>query len=321
MSERKRCRDCHDVDRRGFMQTVGGTILATAAAPALFDPRFAHAAPTAQSTAETAVGRFYDSLTAEQKQKICLPFEHPLRTRISANWHITEPVVGDDFYSKQQRAMVDEIVEAVTSQEGYNRLLKQMDDDDGGLQNYSVAVFGEPGSGRFEWELTGRHLTLRADGNTVDKAAFGGPIVYGHGEEDDVNKNLFHYQTQRANEVFQALDAKQAEVALLKEAPAEAAVLLQGKQGKFPGIPVSELSDDQKELVQATLKSLLDPYRKEDVDEAYHVIRDSGGLDALCMAFYQEGDLGSDEEWDIWRIEGPGMVWHFRGYATRARLH
>ena len=31
------------------------------------------------------------------------------------------------------------------------------------------------------------------------------------------------------------------------------------------------------------------------------------------MAFYQDGDLQSDKEWDIWRIEGPGMVWHFRG--------
>ena len=24
-------------------------------------------------------------------------------------------------------------------------------------------------------------------------------------------------------------------------------------------------------------------------------------------------DLGNDGVWDIWRLEGPSMVWHFRG--------
>ena len=38
--------------------------------------------------------------------------------------------------------------------------------------------------GKFQWMLTGRHTTMRADGDSVDKAAFGGPIVYGHGEEN-----------------------------------------------------------------------------------------------------------------------------------------
>jgi hypothetical protein len=31
------------------------------------------------------------------------------------------------------------------------------------------------------------------------------------------------------------------------------------------------------------------------------------------MAFYQEEDLESDKVWDIWRVEGPTLVCHFRG--------
>jgi len=31
------------------------------------------------------------------------------------------------------------------------------------------------------------------------------------------------------------------------------------------------------------------------------------------MAFYEKGDLESDKVWDIWRVEGPSFVWHFRG--------
>jgi hypothetical protein len=42
----------------------------------------------------------------------------------------------------------------------------------------------------------------------VENTAFGGPIVYGHGEED-AQQNLFYYQTQQANEVFAALDSQQ----------------------------------------------------------------------------------------------------------------
>lgn len=307
------CPDCDSsVTRRDFLRTVGTTAAVAAAAPVLFDSRFAHAAPTPQSGAETAVARFYATLSDEQKKTIVFPFDHDLRKRISANWHITKPLIGDDFYTKDQKALIDEIIRKVTTEDGYERLVKQTEYDDGGFQAYSVAVFGEPGSGKFQWELTGRHLTMRADGDSVDKAAFGGPIVYGHGEESPKH-NLFHYQTQKVNEVFKALDAKQSERALVSKAPPEAAVKIQGTSGSFPGLPVGELSDDQKKLVEDTLKTLLGPYRQEDVDEVMAILKEGGGFDKLHLAFYQQGDLDSDKVWDIWRVEGPSFVWHFRG--------
>jgi hypothetical protein len=293
------------------MRTVGGAALAGAAAPVLLG-RFAHAAPTPKSTAETAVVRFYNSLSDDQKKTIVFPFDHELRKRISANWHITKPEIDGDFYSTGQRAIIDEIIRGVTTEDGYQRIIRQTQDDSGGIGGYSVAVFGTPGSGKFEWELTGRHLTLRADGDSVDKAAFGGPIIYGHGVEQP-SKNLFHYQTTQANEVFKALDSKQAEKALIQTAPKEDAVALQGAAGAFPGISVGALSADQKQLVEKTLKVILAPYRQEDVDEVFEILKAAGGVEKLHMAFYQQGDLLEDREWDIWRVEGPSFVWHFRG--------
>ena len=65
--------------------------------------------------------------------------------------------------------------------------------------------------------------------------------------------------------------------------------------------------------MESTLKVLLAPYREEDVDEIMAILKQGGGLDRLSMAFYQEGDLEEDKMWDIWRIEGPSLVWHFRG--------
>jgi hypothetical protein len=31
------------------------------------------------------------------------------------------------------------------------------------------------------------------------------------------------------------------------------------------------------------------------------------------LAFYADSTLGSDGEWDNWRLEGPSFVWYFRG--------
>ena len=73
------------------------------------------------------------------------------------------------------------------------------------------------------------------------------------------------------------------------------------------------MSADQKQLVETTLKVLLAPYRQEDVDEALAIMKSGGGLDKLNLAFYQQDDLQNDKVWDIWRVEGPSFVWHFRG--------
>ena len=73
------------------------------------------------------------------------------------------------------------------------------------------------------------------------------------------------------------------------------------------------MSSDQQKLVEDTLKVLLAPYRQEDAEEVMALLKADGGVSKLHMAFYQQGDLKNDKEWDIWRVEGPSFVWHFRG--------
>lgn len=314
--ERSTCPDCERIEpvtRRDFVRAVGGAALAA--------PLFSLAAPSrvaraADSTgAETAVKRLYGTLTSDQRKAICFPFDDPKRNRINANWAITKPTIGD-FFTKEQQAIVDEIFKGATSPDGYERFQKQMEDDSGGFDTYHVALFGEPETGKFEWELTGRHMTIRVDGDSVEGTAFGGPIVYGHGAGDSqkgLPGNVFYYQTIKANEVFDAMDGKQREKALLEKAPKENAVQLQGASGKFPGIAIGELARDQKELVEKVMKVILAPYREKDVDEAMAILKQGGGLDALHLAFYKSDDIGGDHVWDIWRLEGPNFVWHFRG--------
>jgi hypothetical protein len=312
------CPECdrEGFSRREFVRKVTGAAVAGGLLPLVPASRaFAADGPKPTSSAETAVKRFYDSLTDAQRKVVCFPFDHPLRQRINANWPITKPTI-EEFFTKDQQATLDEIFRGVTSPEGYEKFQKQMEDDSGGFDQYHIAVFGTPGSGAFEWEMTGRHVTIRADGDSVEGVAFGGPMVYGHGQGDSkkgLPGNVFYYQTKKANEVFQALDGKQREAALLSQAPKEDAVAVQGRDGKFPGLAIGAMSRDQKELVESVMKVILAPYREEDVKEALAILKDSGGLDALHLAFYQSNDIGDDHEWDIWRLEGPSFVWHFRG--------
>ncbi len=304
------CADCENgLNRREFISAAAGAALAASALP-----HFAVAAPTRTSSAETAVKALYDSLTDEQRKVIALPLDDGRRTKISANWHITDASIGKSFSAAQQD-LITEIFKGVTSEDGYERFLKQMDHDTGGggFKQYSVALFGNPNEGAFEFELTGRHHTIRADGNSLEGLAFGGPIVYGHGADGNSDKNLFSYQTKRANEVFQALEGEQRKKALLVNAPGESDVQLRKDLKELPGIACGELSADQKTLVEATLKDILLPYRKEDVDEVLEIVKAGGGLDEIRIAFYQSEDLGDDTVWDIWRLEGPTLVCHFRG--------
>src|SRR4029453_15931787 len=181
-------------------------------------------------------------------------------------------------------------------------VMRHMQEDGGGVGNCSVALFGQPGSGSFEFVLTGRHCTVRCDGDSVAGAAFGGPIFYGHQagpkftEDPDHPNNVYWYQAKRANEVFKALDGKQRSTALIGDARAEKGTeTVALKQAKdIEGLPVSSMSKDQQKLVQQVLADLLLPFRKQDRDEAMRHISKAGGVASLSMACFKNLDLGND---------------------------
>lgn len=318
-----RCPDCDDIDRRRFLRSVAlGSVglAATTAVPQLSGKAGAAAPPPNLSQrSETLVATLYKSLSAEQRQKVTFPFDHALRSKVDNNWQITPTPIGELFTTDQQ-AMITEIFRALHNPEFVDKVMYHINEDAGGLRNYSIALFGEPGSGAFEFVLTGRHCTARCDGDSVEGEAFGGPIFYGHAsqgfnEKPDHPKNVYWYQAKRANEVFQALDAKQRQIALLgdpREEKGTATIELK-RQGKLAGLPVSEMSRDQRELVEKVLHDLLLPFRESDRVKAMEDIKAKNGFDALSMSFYKNLDIGNDGVWDVWQLESPTMVWYFRG--------
>ena len=132
----------------------------------------------------------------------------------------------------------------------------------------------------------------------------------------DHPSNVYWFQAQRANEVFQALDGKQREAALVKKAPrsesGNKAVELHTEG--FAGLPVKEMSRDQRALVEKVMADLLLPFRTKDTEEAMRSIKQHGGVDSLHLSFFKNMDIGNDGVWDVWQLESANMVWYFRGY-------
>ncbi len=321
------CPDCDgkpfELDRRRFIKVAS----ATAAAAAL--PAVVRAAERDKANPETLVKKLYDTLSEKQRNEVAFAWDHQddklglLRTRVSNNWQITKPEIRSDYYTKDQQEICRAIYEGLFQPEWVKQIDKQLQDDTehkpwGSAQ--SIALFGKPGE-KFELVMTGRHLTVRVDGNSIDSLAFGGPVFHGHqatqtaglNEKEGHPGNIWWPQALQANKVFEMLDGKQREKALIAQLPAEQAVAFRGKDGKFPGVSVGDLSADQKTQLQQAVKLVFEPYRNADRDEVNECLKKQGGLDACSLAFYAQGDIGDDGIWDNWRLEGPSFVFYFRG--------
>ncbi len=298
---------------------------ATAVAAASCLPKLVQAAPDSPAASPESLTKIlYESLGDEQRAKVCYDWDYVdpkrglLRTRVANNWNINEQEINSDFYTAEQKDLIRKIFEGMVSPEWIAKFDKQLEDDCGGFgEEQSFGIFGRPGDGKFELVLTGRHMTLRCDGNSAEHVAFGGPIFYGHApggdEEADHAGNVFWHQALEANKIYGMLDGKQRKSAEVAKTTPEQQVAFQGSAGRFSGIPITELSADQKQQMQVTLQSLIDPFRSSDQQEALECLKVQGGLDACHLAFFTDHDLGKDQVWDNWRLEGPSFVWHFRG--------
>ncbi|MCO8124913.1 DUF3500 domain-containing protein [Stieleria sp. TO1_6] len=311
------------LDRRTFIKNASTAAAATAAVGSVGSFGHAETVEPASTSAESLVGRLYETLSDQQRKQICFDWDHKedkrglLRTFVANNWNITEPEINDDFYSDQQRELITGVFESIIHPAWHERYYQQLEDDAGGFGNeQSIAIFGKPNEGKFELVLTGRHMTLRCDGNSADHVAFGGPIFYGHAPENNEGPNhtgnVFWDQAVAANNVYKMLDGRQQKQALVAKTPREQAVDFRGKT-PASGLPVSDMSSDQREHLQKTLGLLVEMYRESDQQEAMQCLKTQGGLDACSLSFFSDNDIGKDEVWDNWRLEGPSFVWHYRG--------
>jgi hypothetical protein len=277
------------------------------------------AAPSLKSKAETLAAELFTSLNEKQRKVVAFPFNHKLRQKTENNWHITQSL--EKILTADQRDLAKQTFLAMHSEEYAEAVLGQfVHDNKKKFDSGSLAFFGDPKTAKFSMVFTGRHCTRRIDGNSVAGTTFGGPIFYGHAarsfyEKKDHPENAYWFQAVQANKLFSMLDGKQRERALAAKGRKEQSaktVQLKGSSKDLEGIAFGDLAKDQKGQVNKVLADLLALFRKEDRIEALKHIN-ATGFDKHHIAFFKEGDIGNDRVWDVWQIEGPSMVWYFRG--------
>jgi hypothetical protein len=317
-------------DRRGFIRVLGqGTAAALSlgglATGATAAPSGAEAKPKPTQRpakpAEALVRELYATLSDDQKQKLVLPFDHGAgRGRVPTRQRIYNGVLGKrigEAYTKPQQELIERILRAVAAaDEGFRRLSRNGTyDTGGGMLGCGATLFGEPAEGKpFAWLFSGHHLTARCDGNFSDGTAFGGPVFYGHSPNGYSDENVFFYQTRSVLSVFDALSEEQRKQAVVPGNPGEGmgSVKFRAADQPKPGIACADLDKDQHRLIEAVMRDILSPYRKEDADEVMQIVKANGGLDEVHLAFYQDGRVRDNQRWHFWRLEGPGFVWNYR---------
>jgi hypothetical protein len=314
------------LDRRRFIRVVGGAaaavVLGTTGGRVAAAPEEARIEKKPKP-AEDLVKELFGTMTAEQKKSVVLPFDHGRKAsdRPTRLGMYNEPILGvriGSVYTKAQQELIEKIVKSLCSGDDGYRQISRLGrwDASRSLDGCGATFFGEPTPGnKYAFVFAGHHLTIRCDGDFEDGTAFGGPIYYGHSPNGYSRGNVFNFQTRSVTGVFKALDAKQLEKAVVPRGnPGEQApsVRFKAKAEDRPGIPYAELSKDQQALVEKVMRSVLSPYRQEDVDEVMTIIRKTGGMDKIQLAFFPDGSMNDDEPWHFWRLEGPGFVWNYR---------
>src|SRR5882672_1353021 len=128
----KSCPDCDGggvVTRREFLKTTVTTVAAAAAVPLVL-PASVNGAPAKAARSETLVATLYKDLNETQRKAVCFPFEHPLRSKVDNNWHITDKKISE-FFTKDQQAMIREIFIGLHSPDYAGKVVQQVEHDGG----------------------------------------------------------------------------------------------------------------------------------------------------------------------------------------------
>jgi hypothetical protein len=305
--------------RREFFKAMGGAA-AVAAVGGTLTARADEAVKSTPKPAEELIKELYTTLSPQQKEELVLEYDHGTEGTPTRKKTFNAPVLGNEkrissTYTKPQQELIKRTLRAIlANDEALERLGRHGKwDSSGSFEGCGAVLFGEPdGKSPFAWVFSGHHLTLRCDGNSEPGAAWGGPIYYGHSVNGYDKNNVFLYQTEQVQTVFDILDEKQRERSLATNNPGD--TYPNGIKPTNPrhGIPCSELNAEQKAAVEKTMRTLLDPFRKEDADEVMQIVKANGGLDHVNIAFYKDGGTSDKVRWHFWRLEGPGFVWNFR---------
>lgn len=311
--------------RRSFLRTASAAGFLLSPFSRFSVPAFAEAART-----DSLAMQLYKSLSDEQRQKVCLPGDHPRRQYVSNWWYIHPEHRIPSTFNPDQQELIQRIFDSLHNPEYISDVKRQVTIDQYGQAKNAPAAgfFGTPDDDDFEFLYTGHHVTRRCNARTDKGLGFGGaPIFYGHyphpetnmrenfHEKPDHPENPYWYQGRIFNEFVQTLSGAQQSQGLVSAQPrSERPEEVIRKTAVAGGLACAELSADQKKQLIETMRRMLGMFRADDVAATIRTIEASNLVDQLHVSWFGgEFDIGADKVWDTWQIEGPDMVWYFRG--------
>ncbi|WP_245192701.1 DUF3500 domain-containing protein [Kocuria sp. JC486] len=234
--------------------------------------------------------------------------------------------VGLDLGSlkEEQRSALEELMKAAMGSEdneGYDEVMSILAADDYlaeqnassteyGSDNYYIAFLGEPtDSGTWELQFGGHHLAVSntyTDGELVSATpSFRGTEPTG---EFSYDGETYDPLTQETDAFTALLDSLTDEQRAEAEIDQSNLLLGPGADWQFPeeaeGIKVSELTDEQKQLVLDAIATYVDDLPEEQAAE--YMQRYEAELDDTYISFSGNSDFASVG--DYVRIDGPS-VW------------
>ncbi|MCA9139143.1 MAG: DUF3500 domain-containing protein [Planctomycetales bacterium] len=283
-----------------------------------------------QTETDCMTMQLYKSLSDQQRQKVCLAVDHPRRQFVSNWWYIHPDNRIPNTFTDEQQELIQNIFDSLHNPEYVEDVKKQVKIDQYGKDQNAPAVgfFGTPEDDDFEFIYTGHHVTRRCNAHSDKGTGFGGaPIFYGHyphptdnmrenfNETKDHPGNPYWYQGRVFNEFVQSLDAGQQALGLVSAEPrSERPNEVVKKTVSAAGLDCSDLSVDQKQKLLETMSRMMAMFREGDVKATIASIEKNNVVDRLHVSWFGgQYDIGSDKVWDTWQIEGPDMVWYFRG--------
>ncbi len=319
----------NSLSRRNWIQSVSATALSAGVVGGMESAW--HRALAAESSTDSLPMQLYKSLTEEQRQKVCLPADHERRKHVSNWWYIHPDHRIPTTFNAEQQELIKKIFDSLHSSEHQAAVEEQvLLDQYGETKNAPAAgFFGTPENADFEFIFTGHHVTRRCNAHTDQGRGFGGnPIFYGHyphpltnmrenfNEAKDHPGNPYWYQGKLFNKFVAGLDGQQQQSGLVVQEPrSENPASVIKKSAPRRGLNCSELTADQKQLLLETMRGMLAMFRQDDVNATMESIEKRQIVDKLQVSWYTgKFDIGSDKVWDTWQIEGPELVWYFRGY-------
>jgi hypothetical protein len=301
--------------------------------------------PRAAESGQAAVmsesaSAFLATLTTDQRVKIIHRFDDDA-ARVS--WSIWPPPSEHEgllvaFLTPPQRVAFHQMLMSAMSSQGYAKSagIMWLDDilraeesgtpppiaNDGGTPgqlpprrssaNYRIVMFGQPGSARWAWMVTGHHLAVNftvVDGRVAFTPLFVGasPQVIRSGPY--AGWHVLGHEMARAFALARSLTDQQRQAAIVSAAPATNRFFTgRGRREQLKtifGISASKLTAQQQQLLWGLVREFVGSAGDEAADAQLRSIQ-RDGLNQLYFAWW--GSTSNPAQRFMYRIHGPSIL-------------